>query len=632
MKFVSRLRHPVQSVQNFLNRKYPPPKERVKQMARAQGLAVDNQSAGAGRDGSNQKSAAQKNPGPPPKSAFVPAKHYARVAPGAKCRTVFHRVRGCLEQMQVPYFLGGGRDAWCECINIMEAEFAAACQILCVFFDNDADVGVRFEDGAVASLSELKRRIALQGVIAFTIVCIEQRSETIPSTVASASWIVVNPWKALSSYSSDPTFESQIVNPYAKRIRKHTLDKLCDGRLDIAAMEPAVRGEMPFPIDIVYTWVDGSDENWKAIKAQYAEAGMKKGTFAGDGGVEALLEQGDASSQEADSGSEDSGDPLSDQPAADEFANTPASLEDEDAGDEKSEPAEAAEASDFDLVGGVGRAHHDERFRNRDELRYSLRSIEMFAPFVRHIYLVTNGQVPEWLDTSNERITVVTHEQIYSKKRHLPTFNSSGIETQLHHVKGLSEHFLYFNDDFFLGDFCTPSDFFLANGVARYFPSDQRMFPMDTNETSEEYLIADFNASELLKKKYGAFTCEIMQHVPYPSRKSFLAKLEKEFQKEFDACAAARFRSPRDLRPIAFMQYHAGLQEGLTVPSKISHRYLALWKLNIAKQLASVASKRSYKTFCINDVGIPDEQLDTVNRAVGEFLETYFPFKSSFEK
>src|SRR5690606_16244627 len=88
------------------------------------------------------------------------------------------------------------------------------------------------------------------------------------------------------------------------------------------------------------------------------------------------------------------------------------------------------------------RSNHPERFRNRDELRYSLRSIEMYAPFIRQVFIVTSGQVPEWLRTEHPKITLVTHEEIYRDVRHLPTFNSSGIETQLHHIEGLSEHFL----------------------------------------------------------------------------------------------------------------------------------------------------------------------------------------------
>jgi hypothetical protein len=293
--------------------------------------------------------------------------------------------------------------------------------------------------------------------------------------------------------------------------------------------------------------------------------------------------------------------------------------------------ASKAKAAGKPVKSSNGRAHLDERFKNRDELKYSLRSLEMFAPFVRHIHVVTNGQVPDWLDVTSDRISVVTHAEIYKNARHLPTFNSSGIETQLHHVPNLSEHFLYFNDDFMLGKMCAPEDFFYTNGAMKFFPSNQRAFEVDIDHTSEEYIKADANAIDLLKKKYGAFGREIMLHAPYASRKSLLERLEAEFQTEFDACAGSQFRSPVDLRPIAFMQYHAGFQEGIAVPSSITHRYLALWKPTIDKQFKGVATTRKYKTLCINDVGVQPAKAEWTDGVVADFLEKYYPFKSSFE-
>ena len=112
------------------------------------------------------------------------------------------------------------------------------------------------------------------------------------------------------------------------------------------------------------------------------------------------------------------------------------------------------------------------RFRDNDELkwvrcgfvtsRYSLRSLEVNAPWIRNVYLVTNGQVPDWLDTSNPRLKVVTHKDIFRDASALPTFSSPAIEFNLHHIEGLSDYFIYFNDDVFLGREVFPSDFLTA--------------------------------------------------------------------------------------------------------------------------------------------------------------------------
>jgi hypothetical protein len=108
--------------------------------------------------------------------------------------------------------------------------------------------------------------------------------------------------------------------------------------------------------------------------------------------------------------------------------------------------------------------------------------------------------------------------------------------------------------------------------------------------------------------------------------------METLFKEEFDACASQRFRSHSDLRPIAFMQYHYGFQTAKAVPATISNKYLALWKPSIDRILADLLHNRRYKTFCINDVGIPPSRLAWTNKQVRHFLEQYFPFKSSFER
>ena len=65
-----------------------------------------------------------------------------------------------------------------------------------------------------------------------------------------------------------------------------------------------------------------------------------------------------------------------------------------------------------------------QRFQDFDQLKYSLRSVAENAPWFRNIYIVTNGQVPVWLNTSNPRVRIVTHNEIFEYKEHLPTFSS----------------------------------------------------------------------------------------------------------------------------------------------------------------------------------------------------------------
>lgn len=100
------------------------------------------------------------------------------------------------------------------------------------------------------------------------------------------------------------------------------------------------------------------------------------------------------------------------------------------------------------------------RFADNDELKYSLRSLERFAPWVRKVYIVTNGQIPSWLNLDCPRVAIVTHEEIFPNKSHLPTYSSPAIETHLHRIRGLSQRFIYLNDDVFFGKEVWPEDFY----------------------------------------------------------------------------------------------------------------------------------------------------------------------------
>jgi hypothetical protein len=93
---------------------------------------------------------------------------------------------------------------------------------------------------------------------------------------------------------------------------------------------------------------------------------------------------------------------------------------------------------------------HEARFRQIDELRYALRSVHIYAPWIRRIFIATDSPVPHWL-AEHPKVTVVRSEEFFSDPSVLPTHNSQAVESQLHNIPGLAEHFLYSNDDMFFG-------------------------------------------------------------------------------------------------------------------------------------------------------------------------------------
>ncbi len=100
-----------------------------------------------------------------------------------------------------------------------------------------------------------------------------------------------------------------------------------------------------------------------------------------------------------------------------------------------------------------------ERYRDWDLFRYWFRAVEKFAPWVNKVYLVTWGHVPEWINRDNPKLVIVNHRD-FIPDYGLPTFNCNPIEDNLFRIKGLSEHFVNFNDDLFLTQPVEPEDFF----------------------------------------------------------------------------------------------------------------------------------------------------------------------------
>ena len=100
-----------------------------------------------------------------------------------------------------------------------------------------------------------------------------------------------------------------------------------------------------------------------------------------------------------------------------------------------------------------------ERYRDWEQLVYWFRAVEKYAPWVRKIHFVTYGHLPKWLNTNHRKLNVVNHKD-YIPEQYLPTFSSSVIELNFQRISGLSEHFVYFNDDMFLNSECKKQDFF----------------------------------------------------------------------------------------------------------------------------------------------------------------------------
>jgi hypothetical protein len=274
------------------------------------------------------------------------------------------------------------------------------------------------------------------------------------------------------------------------------------------------------------------------------------------------------------------------------------------------------------------------RFACHEELRYSLRSIERFAPWFNHIYIVTNGQVPTWL-CSHPRITIVTHEQILDP-RHLPTFNSHVIGSALHRIPGLSEHYIYFNDDVLLLRPLAPTDAFTAGGIAYGFISSNQVGKgrPASYETATEW--GAKNARDLIRREWGVTFDRRFAHVFHPQRRSVAEDCEHLFAAAYDRFRRNRFRKADDVLCCSFLHPYVGYLTGRTLLTQGDG-----WRIQVRDRsapqaydriLAERARPEGPLAMCLNDGFAPGGELPDYEQALMRFLEACFPAPSAFER
>jgi hypothetical protein len=315
--------------------------------------------------------------------------------------------------------------------------------------------------------------------------------------------------------------------------------------------------DVDFPVDVVYTWVDGSDEDWQRSRAAALRV---------------------------------------------------------------SDPEQFTES-----------ATAEARFREHDELRYSLRSLERHAPWVNHIWIVTANQVPEWLDTDHPKVTVVSHHEIWSDEGTLPTFNSHAIEAHLHRIEGLTEHFVYFNDDVFLGRDCAPEMFFEANGIQHIFQS-RALIPDGAPKPGEiASESAGKNARAIIEELVGRRIRTKLFHAPFALRRSVSEEISARYATEVQETSRSVFRRMGDVTLSGALHMYYSLATGRAVTSRLHYRYINVDSPTADARLRSL-TRTPFAVFCLNDTGAHGTDPRVVDLRTRGLLDSYFPNRSSYER
>lgn len=288
------------------------------------------------------------------------------------------------------------------------------------------------------------------------------------------------------------------------------------------------------------------------------------------------------------------------------------------------------------------------RYRDWGLLRYWFRSVELYAPWVHTIHFVTCGQCPDWLNVDNPKLNFVKHQD-FIPKQYLPTFSSRVIEINLHRIKGLSEHFVFFNDDMFIVSPLKPSVFFvkgLPRDVAvRNIPMLYQVGHANLNDIN--IINREFNFYSQFKKniwkwlnyRYGIhclrsllflpfaeFTGAKNCHVANAFLKSIFETVWDKYWEELDKTCHNRFRSNSDVNQWLFKYWQ--IVSGSFYPQWIN--YGITYGINETSRIQADLTTRRKKLICLQDVeGISD--IRRLKEEVISIFQQRFPEKSSFE-
>jgi len=278
----------------------------------------------------------------------------------------------------------------------------------------------------------------------------------------------------------------------------------------------------------------------------------------------------------------------------------------------------------------------EQRFNDYGEFRYSLRSVVKYAPWFRNLYIITSTPNITWLrpDGDGHKVFIIPDELLFPSKEYLPNFNSGSLETLFDKIPGLSEHFIYFNDDTFLGNYVTKNTFFAPDGRSNInqiseLPTPHFMsLPLDLHK---QHIINSINS---FQKKYGPEKAHYNAHQAQPLLKSVYHACKKAFAAECDKTARNRFRGIDDILMTVILYPSYALHHKLAVlpDSRIKpfQKYIAI-KDDPKENEAGLNEIKTYrpKLFCLNDETSCDNP--AVYGQIGAFLGAYFPEKSALE-
>ncbi len=346
---------------------------------------------------------------------------------------------------------------------------------------------------------------------------------------------------------------------YPVRNIEQPFDELEEGSL-IAIQQKmnqlvARNSQVPFCIDVVFTWVDGDDEGWLKKYHQHIK---------------------------------------------------------------KDYPTSALYATD------------KARFTNHNELYYSVKAVLSFLPWVRQIFIVTDNQIPKFLEKeiADSKVKIIDHTEIIDPQ-YLPTFNSHVIEAFLHKIPDLSENFIYFNDDVFVARPLQLEHFFQNNGLASIFMAEKSLKNMRNKGVITPTLSASEHGISLIQKRYDVHIDVPLVHTYIPLKKSMYNLAWEYYEEDIRVFLSNKVRTNEDLNMATFLVPWLMYFEGKAMPRAEICYYFNIRSNNALAQYNKLLNYKKRGTephsFCANDFN-SNKSIENYKQKLIEMLEQYYKF------
>lgn len=320
------------------------------------------------------------------------------------------------------------------------------------------------------------------------------------------------------------------------------------------------------------------------------------------------------------------------------------------------DPQWLEEKKRYDSCSGQNRPAN---YRDWDLLRFWFRGVERHAPWVRRIHFITWGHIPKWLDVNHPKLHIVKHEE-YIPKKYLPTFSSHTIELNIHRIQGLSDQFVYFNDDMYLNSDVEGSAFFY-NGLPRdiaalnvhcYTLSNpvQMIAIRDAGVINEHFSMRQSiknNWTRWFSLSYGSKLFRTVALIASPRFPGFYtphcaqAYLKSSFEEVWkaeprilDETCSHKFREMTDVNQWLVREWQ--IANGTFYPHRgsFTKRFMpSSNKEKIIRDACECIIAQKTPSICINDSSAYNEDEVIIFKCnIEQAFKTAYPSKSSFEK